>query len=58
MALLVLDEALPGEGSPVLLLVGVAKRIRDYHPHTLLLPLPPPPSREAGLQGQLFYHRP
>ena len=58
VALLVSNEAIPLEGSPVLLLVGLAKRIRDPHPHNLLLPLHPPPSREAGLQGQLFYQHP
>ena len=56
LVLLVLDEALPLEGSPVLLPFSLAKRIRDRHPHTLLLSLHPPPSREAGLQGQLFHH--
>ena len=55
VALLVLNEALPLKGSPVLLPFSLTKRIRDRHPHTLLLPLHPPPSRETGLQGQLFH---
>ena len=54
VALLVLNEALPLKGSPVLLPFSLTKRIRDRHPHTLLLSLHPPPSREAGRQGQLF----
>lgn len=49
VALLVLNEALPIESSPVLLPFCLTKRIRDRHPHTLLLPLHPPPAREAGL---------
>jgi hypothetical protein len=52
---LVLNEALSLESSPVLLPFGLTKRIRHHHPYTLLLPLHPPPSREAGLQGQLFH---
>jgi len=55
VALFVLNEALPLESSPVLLPFGLTKRIRDHHPHTLLLPLHLPPSRESGLQGQLFH---